>query len=243
MRKIACVVVAFCLLVGTALAVYAEGEKPFNETTLLVTDGGFGSTKFNLTDKFSITGIYEDELLKAGLRYDFSDRFGVEVGQVYDDHDDRDDNTEDSFTYGGIDFVLPFGNHLDIYGSYNTNYRGENWDNYEVALKIQMFKNHYIYSGISGDTGAGVPLMKYNEERHEGPHMFLRGDFSWYWRKASISLRPLLFVKGYFYHDYTFKYHLKENASIVLNVNNYDYNQNTDDPGDIRYLAGVEFKF
>lgn len=237
MKKIICVLVVFCLLVWTGLAVYAEGEKPLNEVTMLFTDGGFGSAKFYLTDKFSVTGVYENELLKAGLRYDFSERFGVKAGQVYDD------NSEASFTYGGIDFVLPFGNNLNIYGFYDTNYRGEDWDNYEVALQIQMFKNHYIYSGVSGDSGAGVPDMKYNQERHEGPHMFLRGDFSWYWKKASISLRPLLFVKGYYYHDYTFKYHLKENASIVLNVNNFDYNKYSSDPGDIKYLAGVEFKF
>lgn len=237
MRKITLILVTLCLLLGIQFVVYAETEKPLNEVTLLVTDGGFGSAKFNLTDKFSVTGDYEDELLKAGLRYDFSERFRIKAGQIYDD------NREDSFTYGGIDFVLPFGNNLNIYGLYNANYRGENWDNYEVALKIQMFKNHYIYAGVSGDTGTGVPLMKYNEERHEGPHMFLRGDFSWYWKKFSLSLNPLLYVKGYFYHDYTFKYHLKENANIILNVNNFDYNVYSPEPGDIKYLAGLEFKF
>ena len=237
MKKIICALVTFCLLVGTSLAVYAERAKPLNEVTLLANDGGFGSGKFYFTDKFSATGVYENELFKAGLRYDLSERFGIKAGQVYDE------NTEDTFTYGGINFKLPFGKNLNIYGSYDTNYRGEDWDNYEAALEIQMFKNHFIYAGISGDTGDGVPKMKYNEERREGPHMFLRGDFSWYWKKVSVNLTPLLFVKGYFYHDYTFKYHLKENAGIVLNVNNYDYNKYSSDPGDIKYLAGLEFKF
>jgi len=238
LKKITCVLVTFCLLVGTGLAVYAEGDQPLNEVTLLANEGGFGSAKFYLTDKFSATGVYENQLFKAGLRYDFSERFGVKAGQVYDE------NSEDTFTYGGINFMAPFGKNLNIYGSYDTNYRGEDWDNYEVALKIQMFKNHFIYAGISGDTGAGVfEEMKYNQERREGPHMFLRGDFSWYWNKASLSLNPLLYVKGYFYHDYTFKYHLKENASIVLNMNNLDYNKYSSDPGDIKYLAGLEFKF
>ncbi len=239
MKKIIFVLVTFCLLLGIPLAVCAEGEKPQNELTLLANDGGFGSGKFYFTDKFSITGVYEDELLKAGFDYDFSERFGIKLGQVYN-HD-----TEDSFTYGGFDFILPFGNNLNIYGAYDANYRGEDWNEYEVALQIQMFKNHYIYAGVSGDNGDGVPRsqMKYNEERHEGPHMFLRGDFSWYWKKASISLNPLLYVKGYFYHDYTFRYHLKENANLVLNVNNLDYNKNSSDPTDIKYLAGLEFKF
>lgn len=238
MKKIACILVTFCLLVGTGLAASAEGEKPLNEVMLLANDGGFGSAQFYLTDKFSVTGVYENELLKAGLRYDLSERFGLRVGQVYDD------NAEESFTYGGVDFVLPFGANLNIYGSYDTNYRGEKWDNYEVALKIQMFQDHFIYAGVSGDTGAGVPEdMKYNQERREGPHMFLRGDFSWYWKKVTLSLKPRLYVKGYFYHDYTFKYHLKENAGIVLNVNNYDYNKYSSDPRDIKYLAGLEFKF
>ncbi len=237
MRKIASFLVAFCLLVGIAFAAHAEGEKPLNEVVLLASDEGFGSGKFYLTDKFSITGVYEDELLKAGVRYQPSDRFGIKFGQVYN-HD-----TEDNFTYGGFDFVIPFGNNLNIYGMYDSNYKGEDWDSYETAIKIQMFPNHFIYAGVRGDTGDSVPDMKYNEEHREGPHLFLRGDFSWYWKKASLSLNPLLYVKGYYYHDYTFKYHLKENASFVLNMNNFDYNINNSNKSDIKYLAGLEFKF
>lgn len=237
MRKIACLLVTFCLLVGIAVAAYAEGEKLLNEVVLLANDGGFGSGKFYLTDKFSITGVYEDELLKAGFRYQPSDRFGIKVGEVYN-HD-----TEDNYTYGGIDFVIPFGNNLGIYGMYDANYQSEDWSRYEATIKIQMFQNHYIYAGVRGDTGDGVPDMKYNEEHREGPHLFLRGDFSWYWKKVSVSLNPVLYVKGYYYHDYTVKYHLNENSNIVLNVNNFDYNKNNSNDSNIKYLAGLEFKF
>lgn len=233
LRKFAIVVVTFCLLLLVTFAAYAEGEKPLNEVVMLANDEGFASGKFYVTDKFSITGVYEDELFKAGLRYEPSDRFAIKIGEVYK-HD-----TEDTFTYGGIDFVLPFGNSLNIVGLYDSNYKEEDWDRYEAALKIQMFKNHYIYAGVRGDTGDGVPVMKYNEEHREGPHLFLRGDFSWYWKKASLSLTPLLYVKGYYYHDYTFKYHLKENANILLNINNFD---NTKQP-EMNYRAGLEFKF
>lgn len=237
MRKIACVLVTLCLLVGIGFAAHAEGEKPQNEVILLGNEEGFGSAKFYLTDKFSITGVYEDELLKAGLRYDLSERFGIKVGEVYN-HD-----IEDTFTYGGFDFMVPFGNNLNVYGMYDANYMGEDWNRYEAALKIQMFNNHNIYAGVRGDTGDGVPEMKYNEEHLEGPHLFLRGDFSWYWKKVTLSLNPLLYVKGYYYHDYTFKYHLKENANIVLNVNNFDYNSNNSNDGKLKYRAGFEFKF
>lgn len=238
MRKIASILVTFCLLIGITAVASAEGEKPMNEVVLLANDDGFGSGKFYLTDKLSITGVYEDELFKAGFRYQPSERFGIKAGEVYN-HD-----TEDNFTYGGIDFMLPFGNNLNLIGLYDTNYKGKDWDSYEATIKIQMFKNHYIYAGVCGDTGDGVPeKMKYNEERREGPHMFLRGDFNWYWKKVSVELNPVLFVKGYYYHDYTFKYHLKENASIVLNVNNFDYNINNSNDGSIKYLAGFEFKF
>lgn len=237
LKKTACLLLILCLVLGSAVAARAEEQKLRNKVVLLGNDDGYGFAQFYLSDKFSVTGIYEDELLKAGFRYDPSERFGIKVGQVYN-HD-----TEKDFTYGGIDFIMPFGNNLNIHGSYDSNYRGENWNSYEAALQIQMFKGHFIYAGVRGDTGKGVPIMEYNEEHREGPHLFLRGDFNWNWKKVSLSLNPLLYVKGYYYHDYTLKFHLKENADIVLNVNNYDYNINDSDDEDIKYRAGFEYRF
>lgn len=231
MKKIVCVLLTICFLMMNAYMVNAEeSNKPLNEVMLLGNDGGFGSAKIYLNDKFSVTSVYEDELFKAGLRYDHSERFGIKAGEVYDH------NTEDTFAYGGIDFVIPFGDSLNIAGFYDTNYKAKDWDRYETALKIQMFKSHFIYAGIRGDAGDSVPEMEYNEDNLEEPHLFLRGDFNWNWKKVSINLKPLLYVKGAFYADYTFKYHLKENASLVLNINNqYD--------SDFNFRGGFEFKF
>ncbi len=231
LKKIACLLLTLCLLAGSVFAVYAEEEKPKNEVMLLGNEGGYGSAKIYLTNKFSVTGVYEDELVKLGLYYQLSERFGIKAGEVYN-HD-----TEDTFTYGGFDFLIPFGNSLNIAGFYDTNYKAEDWDRYEAALKIQMAKNHFIYAGIRGDSGDNVPELKYNEDNLEEPHLFLRGDFNWYLKKkVTISLKPLLYVKGAYYHDYTFKYHLKESASIVLNANSYD-------DSEMKYRGGFEFKF
>lgn len=231
MKKLVCILLAFCLLMISAYAASAEeSKKPLNEVMLLGNDGGFGSAKIYLTDKVSVTGVYEDELFKAGLRYDPSERFGIKAGEVYN-HD-----TEDTFTYGGFDFIIPFGDSLNITGFYDTNYKAKDWDRYEAALKIQMFKTHFIYAGIRGDAGDSVPEMEYNEDNIEEPHLFIRGDFNWDWKKVSINLQPLLYVKGAYYADYTFKYHLKENASVVLNINDqYD--------SGFKYRGGLEFKF
>lgn len=237
MKKVVCLVLTICLLTGSTFVAFAAEEKPQNEVMLLGNDGGYGWAKFNLTDKVGITGVYEDELVKLGMRFDQSERFGIKAGQVYN-HD-----TEESFTYGGFNFVMPFGNSLNIAGFYDTNYKAEDWDRYEAALKIQMAKNHFIYAGIRGDAGDNVPELKYNKDNIEEPHLFLRGDFNWYWKKVSISLNPLLYVKGFYYHDYTFKYHINEMANVVLNVNNYDDNINNPGDSEINYRGGFEFKF
>jgi len=236
LKKVLCLLLTLCLLTCSAFVVFAEAEKPQNEVMLLGNDGGYGWAKFHLANGFSITGVYEDELAKLGLRYDPSERFGIKAGQVYDP------DTEETFTYGGINFIIPFGNSLNIAGFYDINYKYKDWDRYEAALKIQMAKNHYIYAGIRGDAGV-VPELKYNEDNLEEPHMFLRGDFNWSWKKFSISLDPLLYVKGYYYHDYTFKYHINEKANVVLNVSNYDDNPNNPGDSEINYRGGFEFKF
>jgi hypothetical protein len=236
LKKVVCLLLTICLLIGSAFAAFAAEEKPQNEVMLLGNDGGYGWAQFYLSNSVSVTGVYEDELVKLGLRYDPSERFGIKAGQVY-----NPDN-EETFTYGGFNFVVPFGNSLNIAGFYDTNYKAEDWDRYEVALKIQMAKNHFIYAGMRGD-GGDVPELKYNKDNIEEPHLFLRGDFNWYLKKFSISLNPLLYVKGYYYHDYTFKYHINEKANVVLNVNNYDDNPNDPGVSEIKYRGGFEFKF
>lgn len=230
LKRIAGLLFALCLLMLSAAAVFAGEEKPGNEVMLLGNDEGYGWAKIHLTNNVSVTGVYEDELAKLGLRYDPSDRFGIKAGQVYDP------DTEETFTYGGFNFVMPFGNTLNIAGFYDVNYKAEDWDRYEVALKIQMAKNHFLYAGVRGDEGDNVPELKYNVDNIEEPHLFLRADFNWYWKKFSISLDPLLYIKGYYYHDYTFKYHINEKANIVLNVNNFD-------DSEMNYRGGFEFKF
>lgn len=236
MKKVICLLLTIGLLAGSAFVAFAAEDKPQNEVMLLGNDGGYGWAQFHLSNSVSVTGVYEDELVKLGLRYDPSERFGIKAGQVY-----NPDN-EETFTYGGLNFVMPFGNSLNIAGFYDTNYKAEDWDRYEAALKIQMAKNHFIYAGIRGDSG-NVPELKYNKDNLEEPHLFLRGEFNWYLKKVSISLNPLLYIKGYYYHDYTFKYHINETASIVLNVNNYDDNPNNPGESEIYYRGGFEFKF
>jgi hypothetical protein len=237
LKKVVCLLLTICLLTGSAFVAFAAEGKPQNEVMLLGNDGGYGWAQFYLSNSVSVTGVYEDEFVKLGLRYDPSERFGIKAGQVYDP------DSEETFTYGGFNFVMPFGDTLNIAGFYDANYKAEDWDRYEAALKIQMAKNHFIYAGIRGDAGDVVPELKYNKDNIEEPHLFLRGDFSWSWKKASISLNPLLYVKGYYYHDYTFKYHINEKANIVLNVNNYDDNPNNPGESDIYYRGGFEFIF
>jgi len=218
------------LLLGglTTAALAAETSK--SELALLsgTKESSTGWYKYQFNQSWSFATIYEDENLKTGLNYAFSDRFQFKFGVNHDFDEAK------NFGYGGIGFTLPFGNNLKFTGFYDYNYRDEEWNRYETAIRIEAFPGQYLFAGVRGETGSGAPEYDYNTEKEA--LLFMRGDFSWQIKKFSINIRPLLHIKGEYFHDYDFKYQINDRASLVLNMNSL-YDQ------EIKYRFGAEFKF
>lgn len=211
------------LLVGLIFSisggVAASDLQTKGSVTGLAGDSWLVEGDYQFSDGLKLTGDYDEaaERFRSGIEYDLSDRWGVKAGARYDS------DLEDWGFYGGIDFVIPFGNNLGLTGFYDSNYEGEDWDRYEAAVRIEMYPGHFIYAGVMGNTGDGVPIYDYNLD-NEGM-LFIRGDFDWSFGRWGIEIEPVLLVVGEFFHDYSFTYQCTDQLDLVLNVESLHDNE------------------
>jgi len=228
MKRIA--VGVFTLTMMLILSTVAWGaEKDYKGSiTALVGNESLLEGSYRLSDRMSLVGDYEDHIFRAGVDYDWSDKFGVKLGVRYDDGDGS------AVAYGGFDFEVPFGTNLELSGFYNYNYEAEKAGDYEAYIKIEMYKNQFLNAGVMGYAGSGAPIYDYNPKNEA--LLFVRGDFSWQFNKFGIALRPVLLIEGEFFHDYDFTYQASERLQWVLNINDLDDQE-------LRYRVGVSYQF
>jgi outer membrane receptor for ferric coprogen and ferric-rhodotorulic acid len=227
------------LIISVSTIAFAAETVDRGSVTVLAGNGSAAWFNYHLTDKLDLTGNYVNEdvykvnnqLIRAGLDYDLSDRLGVKAGVLYDS------KAESTVGYGGFDFSLPFGTNLHLNGFYDYNYQGENWGSYETVIRIEMYKNHYLDAGVMGNTGSGAQIYDYNDDKEA--MLFMRGDFNWKFgktQKFGIELRPVVMVKGDCFSDFDFSYQFNERTKLILNMNSlWDK--------DLKYRIGFEHKF
>lgn len=183
---------------------------------------------YRLNDQLNLESAFKDDSLKAGLHYQLSEAIGLKAGLRYDFPDGQ------SSAYEGFDFLVPFGTNLKLSGFVDQNYEGNDWTRYETAVRIEMFPKQYIFAGVRGDWGSGAPTYPYRPSKEA--ILFLKGDFGWTWGKVGLSLDPVLYVEGYWFHDYTLSYQINDRTSLLVNVDSrYDR--------ELKYQAGVSLKF
>jgi hypothetical protein len=171
-----------------------------------------------------------DAIYRGGFLWQPSANFGLKLGSRYDP------DTGESDGYTGINFKIPFGNNLQFAGWADSNYEGPDWVRYEVAVRIEMFKNQFVLAGVRGDSGDGFIPYDYNLQND--PSIFLKGDINWTTKneKFTLQLRPLLYIKGTYFHDYDFAFNFNKKTSLILNYNSlYDTEPN--------YSAGLRWRF
>ncbi|HEY8463194.1 MAG TPA: hypothetical protein VIM29_04110 [Bacillota bacterium] len=243
MKKVVSVLLMLMLLGGVPVLTRAAEAGSKGELVGLAGNVDAGWFNYQLTNNLKATLLYDEELLRGGFQYQFGEKFGIKAGMLYDD--DLSDNvlsdTSKTHPYAGINWNLPFGNNTRLIGYYDYDYRGKEWQTYEAAVRVEMFPNQYIQVGVRGDAGDGVePIYNYDDDLSDVDNtealFFLRGDFSWTWKKLSLELRPLLYVQGTFLHDYDLKYKVNDQWSIMFNMNSL-YDKET------KYRGGVQFKF
>lgn len=215
------------MLLLSTVAWGAEAQYKGSVTALVGNESAVWGN-YQLSEGLDLVGDYEDHVLRAGIDYDLSDKFGLKAGLRYDDE------AGSTVGYGGFDFAIPFGTNLELSGFYNYNYEAEKSGDYETYIKIEMYKNQFLNAGVMGYTGSGAPKYDYNPK--DEALLFVRGDFSWQFNKYGINLRPVLLIKGEFFHDYDFTYQANEQLQWVLNINDLDDQE-------LRYRIGVAYKF
>lgn len=225
-------VVLFLLLsfVITARGDDASGYR--SDLTVLAGNQSMGKLDLSLSDHFQIQAFSQDGVDNLGLRFQLGDWLGIRGGETYQSA------TQETFPYGGLDFNLPFGtNNLRLLGSYDYNYFGKDWSQYELALRIQMYEHLFLEAGVRGDSGDKAPLYSYNSDKEA--LLFLRGIFEWTSPKGrwTLDLDPLLYVNGTYLNDYTVKYNFSKSTSFVINANSLY------DPSQLNYRAGIQIRF
>lgn len=228
--KFAMITLLSCLLVtglSTAAVLAAEDDNK-GEVTILVGNESVAKGNYQLTDRLDLTAFYEDDVFKTGLEYQISSKFKVKAGLHYNL------DAEEAIGYGGIAYDIPFGTNLKLVGFFDHNYDYEDCTSYESAIRVEMYPGYFIFAGVRGYFGSGSPEFKYNEDNDA--LLFLKGDFNWEINKYSIKLRPILNIKGDFFHDYDLSYRLNEQTALVLNINSL-YDKET------KYRIGVEYQF
>lgn len=250
MKKLWILMTVFILLSGVTLSVQAAetAETTSSPTTTATAESTsnppadhgeltlLGGTAFNsqgnvrLSKHFDGIEIYKDNALKLGLLYRASDSFSVNAGVRYDFEDKA------SIPFGRVDAIIPFGDNLKIAVFGDQNYEGDQWTRYEAAVRIEVYNNLFIYSGVRGEFGYGVPTYSYNLNNE--PYLFLRGDFNWKAGKFEFGLQPYLYIcgEGIWFHNYTIKYHASNNVALVVNMNTL-FDQSP------KLLAGIQWKF
>jgi hypothetical protein len=244
-RIIISLFVIMLLLFGITLSVSAEAAENYRgDITVLAGNNSLVKSSYQLTNRLTWNtdlGQFSDFMndhyfpgqenyfARTDLHYQVSDWLGIKIGGRYDSAN------KDTIPYGGFDFSLPFGsNNLRFGGYYNHGYEGKDWNDYEVAWRIEMYPHQYIYTGVRGDSGDGFKKYDYNEDND--PLFFMRGDFGWQWGRFNLKFRPLLYATGHILTDTEFRYKLNNRTDIVLNANDY-YDQ------DFKYRLGFEHKF
>lgn len=245
MKKLLVLIMGFILLCGVTLSVQAAEDtssttSSATETAGVPVDHGqiniLGGTVWNsegdlhLSKHFDLTEIYKDDTLKLGILYRYSDAFRVNAGIRYDVE------TQTSVPFGRVDVIMPFGDNLKIVGYGSQNYYGVDWTSYEVAIRIEVFKNLFIYPGVRGEYGNTVPTYAYN--LNNDPYLFLRGDFNWKTGKFDFGIQPYLYIcgEGIWFHNYTIKYNVSEKVALMVNTNTL-FDQKP------KFLAGIQWKF
>lgn len=212
----------------TASTPPAETPQYRGELSGLIGDENSATGSYKLNDQLNLDTAYKDDRLNAGLHYQVSEVVGLKAGLRYDFP------TGQSSPYEGFDFLIPFGTNLKLSGFVDQNYEGENWTRYESAVRIEMFPNQFLYAGVRGDWGSGAPTYDYRPTQEA--ILFLKGDFGWTWGKVGLKLDPVLYVEGYWFHDYTLSYQMNDRTSLLLNVDSrYDRV--------VKYQAGLNWKF
>lgn len=153
MKKLVISLLLIFLLTGTAVSVQASDSEYKGLFTAVAGNNGLMAGNYQFSDHFGLQGAFEDRsILKAGVVFRPSDRIGFTVGKAFDIYEPKSD------IYGRFDYWVPFGTNLKIGGFYESNCHGFDWANYETALQIQMYENHFLYAGIRGDIGDGRQL-------------------------------------------------------------------------------------
>ncbi len=236
MKKITILLVTMIFLLLIVVSAQAAEEETYKGVfTGLAGEPGLIDLSYQLSDRFSVTVNYEDNVYLADLRFQQGEWFGIKIGERYDVSNVENFEDGEAVPYAGINFVSPFGTgNLRLTGYYDYNYKGKNWNNYEAALRIEMYKGQFLYAGIQGEGGDGVIHYDYNQT--SDPLFFLRADFNWQWGKFGVNLQPLLYVTGYALYDTTLKYSFNDRISLVLNSTSYD----DQIP---KHRLGIEYKF
>ncbi|MGE5582745.1 MAG: hypothetical protein ACM3X9_09430 [Bacillota bacterium] len=231
MKKITACFVAMIMLLAVTITAWAAADGYRGSFLGLSGTKSLVEGSYQLTDNLKLEGDWTDDTkaTRADLRYQLGDWFGIKVGAR------NDGNSNETNAYGGIDFFLPFGvNNLKLAGFYNRDYEGKDWSNYEAALRIEMYKDQFVYAGVRGDGGTGFTAYEYNPKND--PLFFIRGDFNWQWGKFGINLQPLIYATGYILGDVNFKYRINDRTNIVLNATDYYDREH-------KYRIGLEYKF
>lgn len=221
MKKVFSLLLTFCLVLSFSVVTLADNQKDFvqivgGDETLLILD-------YSLRDNFKLNAEYNDydqdnvlkrEYFRAGISYvTDSGKFSGKLGAFYDF------DSEENVPYAGIGLAVPFGDNLQIVGFYNHQYQGEKWNDYEAAIRFELYPGYFLNAGIMGDVGDNRPTYSYNKD-NEGL-LFVRGDFSWDFGKNknwTVIAKPLLVVRGEFFHNYELQYHCGEHFDIVVAV-------------------------
>lgn len=233
-KKLFSILLSLVMAGGIAVAARAAEPAYKGEVAGLVGNESTAWFNYQVSKNIATTLFYDDEMLRVGARYQFGDRLGIKAGMTYDSEPAAD--VSETNPYGGINWNMPLGSNTRLIGYYDYDYRGKDWQTYEAALRIEMFKNQFVQVGVRGDAGDGVVITDFDGVDNKEAMFFLRGDFGWEWRKMTFKIRPLLYVQGTYLHDYDVMYKLNERCNIMLNINSlYDK--------DLKYRAGVQFKF
>jgi opacity protein-like surface antigen len=228
-KKSAICLITLLIMLAITLPAQAADSKSKGEITGYLGNGSGLEGNYQLNDNFNLLGLYDQSStrLTAGIEYQPSDRIGFKAGLNYD----LEQKVSNDFY--GISFSFPFGDNLKINGFCDRNYLGQNWTNYEAALRIQMYENHFLDAGVRGDIGEGA-LYRNNPSKET--LLFIRGDFNWQLKKFSIQIRPVLYITGYLMNDYTLAYNLNDHTAIVANMTDINV------PYTI-YQVGLKYQF
>jgi hypothetical protein len=247
-KKLLSVLFLGLMLGGTTVVTWAAEVAPKGEAALLFGNENAGWVNYQVTkDLQFFVQSDEDDFARTGISYRLGDHFGAKAGMTYDNI------SPDSYhptvagqsktnPFGEFNWDLPVGNNIRFSGKYDYDYYGKDWQNYEAVIRVQMFPNQYVYSGVRGDFGDGAMEIDLDSEDNEinadnkEPIIFIRGDFSWQWKRVGLNLRPVLYVQGTWLHDYDLSYKINDKMSVLLNFNSlYDKKE--------KYRAGIQYKF